>query len=90
MSLTGFTAPWWFLLLVVVAALAAGYVLAQRWRKRRTLRFANLDLLEKVAPKKQGWWRQHAGRVLLVAMLLLSSPLPARPRRRRCRATGPR
>ena len=59
LSLTGFTAAWWFLLLLVVAALAAGYVLIQRTRKRRTLRFANLDLLERVAPKKQGWWR-HA------------------------------
>ncbi|HEY4024151.1 MAG TPA: VWA domain-containing protein, partial [Pseudonocardiaceae bacterium] len=75
MSLTGFTAPWWFLLLVVVAALAAGYVLAQRWRKRRTLRFANLDLLEKVAPKKLGWWRHTPAAVLLVAMLLLSVAL---------------
>jgi Ca-activated chloride channel family protein len=74
-SLTGFTAPLWFLLLIVVAGLAAGYVLAQRWRKRRTLRFANLDLLEKVAPKKLGWWRHTPAAVLLVGMLLLTVAL---------------
>ena len=45
MSLTGFAAPWWFLLLIAVAAVAVGYVLAQRARRKRTMRFANLDLL---------------------------------------------
>lgn len=75
LSLTGFTAAWWFLLLFVVAALAVGYVLIQRARKRRTLRFANLDLLEKVAPKKQGWWRHAPAAVLIVALLLLTVAL---------------
>jgi Ca-activated chloride channel family protein len=75
LSLVGFTAPWWFLLAIVVAALAVGYLLTQRWRKRRTLRFANLDLLEKVAPRKQGWWRHVPAAVLLVAMLLLTVAL---------------
>ena len=75
LSLTGFTAPWWFLLLLVVAALAVGYVLIQRARKRRTLRFANLDLLERVAPRKQGWWRHAPAAILLVAMLLLTVAL---------------
>lgn len=75
LSLTGFTAAWWFLLLVVVAALAAGYVLIQRARKRRALRFANLDLLDKVAPKKQGWWRHAPAAVLIVALLLLTVAL---------------
>jgi Ca-activated chloride channel homolog len=74
-SLAGFTSAWWFLLLVVVAALGGGYWLAQRWRKRRTLRFANLDLLERVAPKRQGWWRHAPPALLLVAMLLLTVAL---------------
>ncbi|WP_033260650.1 VWA domain-containing protein [Amycolatopsis vancoresmycina] len=70
MSLTGFASPWWFLLLIVVAAVAIGYVLAQRVRRKRTMRFANLELLEKVAPKSQGWVR-HLPAVLIVLSLLL-------------------
>jgi len=70
MSLTGFASPWWFLLLIAVAAVAVGYVLAQRARRKRTMRFANLDLLEKVAPKSQGWVR-HLPAVLIVLSLLL-------------------
>jgi Ca-activated chloride channel family protein len=69
-SLTGFSAPWWFLLLIAVAAVAVGYVLAQRARRKRTMRFANLALLDKVAPKSQGRVR-HLPAVLIVLSLLL-------------------
>ncbi|MEV6443739.1 VWA domain-containing protein [Amycolatopsis sp. NPDC051716] len=78
MSLTGFAAPWWFLLLIAVAAVAIGYVLAQRARRKRTMRFANLDLLEKVAPKSQGWVR-HLPAVLIVLSLLLLTVALAGP-----------
>jgi len=78
MSLTGFSAPWWFLLLIAVAAVAIGYVLAQRARRKRTMRFANLDLLEKVAPKSQGWVR-HVPAVLIVLSLLLLTVALAGP-----------
>jgi Ca-activated chloride channel family protein len=69
MSLTGFSAPLWFLLLLPVLALAAGYLLVQRQRRRHTMRFTNLALLEKVAPRRPGWPR-HVPTVLLVAGLV--------------------
>lgn len=75
LSFRNFTAPWWFLLLVVVAAIAVGYVVVQRMRRRRTLRFANLELLERVMPKRQGWVRHVPPIVLVVALMLLTTAM---------------
>jgi Ca-activated chloride channel homolog len=50
-------------------------VVAQRIRRRRTMRFTNLELLEKVVPKRAGWWRHAPAALLLVALLLLSVSL---------------
>ncbi|MGQ0716202.1 MAG: VWA domain-containing protein [Pseudonocardiales bacterium] len=75
MSLAGFTSPLWFLLLVVVAALAAGYVWMQRRRRRRVLRFANLAMLERIAPKRQGWHRHLPVALLLAALVLFTVSL---------------
>jgi len=72
LGLDGFASPWWFLLLGVVAALFAGYLVVQRMRRRRTLRFANLELLEKVAPKGPQWTRHVPPALLLVGLLLLT------------------
>ncbi|MCG8918378.1 VWA domain-containing protein [Actinokineospora sp. PR83] len=72
MSLSGFTSPWWFLVLLAVAALAAGYVLVQKALRRRTLRFTNLELLERVAPKRQGLTRHAPAVVLILALVLLT------------------
>lgn len=52
MSLTDFAYPWFFLFLAVIAALAALYVYMQLARQKRILRFANMELLESVAPKR--------------------------------------
>jgi Ca-activated chloride channel family protein len=75
MSLTGFTTPLWFLLLVVLAALAVGYVWMQRRRHRQVLRFANLAMLERVAPHHQGWWRHLPAALLLAALVLFTLAL---------------
>ncbi|MEU7476063.1 VWA domain-containing protein [Lentzea sp. NPDC042327] len=75
MSFSNFVAPWWFLLLVAVGVLAAGYVLAQRMRRKRVLRFTNLELLEKVAPKRERWSRHVPAAFLLAALALLTVAL---------------
>lgn len=72
MSLSGFTSPLWFLLLLVVAAVLVGYLLAQRARRRRTLRFTNLELLNRVAPRSQGWPRHLPAALIIVALVLLT------------------
>jgi Ca-activated chloride channel family protein len=70
-----FSHPWWLLLLVVVGALAAGYVLLLRRRRRDTIRFTNLDLLDRVAPKRPGWYRHIPAVALLTAIGVLTVAL---------------
>src|SRR4051812_23078537 len=72
MSVSGFNAPWWFLLLLIVAAIGVGYVLAQRMRRKRTMRFTNLELLDKVAPRSQGWPRHVPAALVIVSLMLLT------------------
>jgi Ca-activated chloride channel family protein len=75
MSFSNFVAPWWFLLLVAVAVLTAAYVFVQRMRRKRVLRFTNLELLEKVAPKRERWSRHVPAAFLLAALALLTVAL---------------
>ena len=75
LSLGGFVSPWWLVLLAGVVALAVGYVITQLARRKRVMRFTNLELLEKVAPKRQGWWRHVPAALLVVALLLLTVSL---------------
>ncbi|TQF66479.1 VWA domain-containing protein [Rhodococcus spelaei] len=75
MSLTEFASPWWLAFVLVVAALAVGYALVQRGRRKRMLRFSNLELLERVAPTRQSPLRHVPTALVLVGLLLLTIAL---------------
>src|SRR4029078_593940 len=69
---------WFFLFLLVVLGIVALYIIVQLARQRRMLRFAHLELLESVAPKRPARWR-HLPAILLVASLLLLTVAMAGP-----------
>jgi len=73
-----FFAPDRLWLLAAVAALVGLYVLALRRRRRYGIRFSNLGLLDKVAPRGPGW-RRHLPALAFVAMLSLLVLAFARP-----------
>jgi Ca-activated chloride channel family protein len=73
-----FFAPDRLWLLAAVAALAGVYVLALRRRRRYGVRFSNLGLLDKVAPRSHGW-RRHLPALAFVAMLSVLVLAFARP-----------
>ena len=72
MSLTNFAHPWFFLFLLFVAGLVALYVVTQRARQKRILRFANMELLESVAPQRPNRWRHLSALLLIGSMVLLT------------------
>lgn len=78
MSLTNFAHPWLFLFLLVVAGLVAYYIFVQFARQKRILRFANMEMLEKVAPQRPKRWR-HLPAILLVSSLVLFTVAMAGP-----------
>ncbi len=70
-----FSTPWWLLLLVVVAVLAVGYLVLLRRRRRDTVRFTNLELLDRVAPRRPGWYRHLPAAALITALAVLTIAL---------------
>ncbi len=78
MTLSGFEHAWFFLFLIVVLGIAALYIVVQLARHKRMLRFANMELLESVAPKRPSRWR-HLPAILLVLSLLLFTVAMAGP-----------
>ena len=78
MTLSGFEHAWFFFFLFVVLGIVALYIVVQLARHRRMLRFANMELLESVAPKRPSRWR-HLPAILLVLSLLLFTVAMAGP-----------
>src|SRR5260370_26531780 len=72
LTLSGFEHGWYFLFLLVIVGLAGLYVVVQRARRKRLLRFANMELLESVAPKRPTRWRHLSAILLLTSMLLFT------------------
>jgi Ca-activated chloride channel family protein len=70
LTASGFAHKWYFLFFLVVLGLVGLYVGVQLSRHRRMLRFANMELLDSVAPNRSSRWR-HLAAILLVCSLLL-------------------
>lgn len=77
-STASFLSPGRLWLLLAVVALVAVYLLAQRRRKAYAVRFTNLALLDRIAPKRPGW-RRHVPAAAFLAMLGLLVVGFARP-----------
>src|SRR3954451_11774217 len=77
-TMSGFEHVWFFLFLFVVLVVVALYIVVQLARHKRMLRFANMELLETVAPKRPTRWR-HLPAILLVLSLLLFTVAMAGP-----------
>ncbi len=75
---TDFLAPWRLWLLLLVAGLAVLYVVVLRWRRAATVRFTQVDLLDKVAPKRPRW-RRHVVAGLQLLGLAFAVVAVARP-----------
>jgi Ca-activated chloride channel family protein len=73
-----YLSPGWLWLLLAVAALLAVYLLLQLRRKGYAARFANLELLGSIAPRRPGWRRHLAFALLLIALSSLTVAM-ARP-----------
>jgi Ca-activated chloride channel homolog len=78
MTLSGFEHKWYFVFLLVILGLVGLYIIAQLARQRRILRFANMELLESVAPQRPSRWR-HLSAILLVLSLVFFTIAMAGP-----------
>lgn len=76
LALSGFATPWFFLFLLAVLAIGAAYIIVQLARRRRVLRFANMEVLQQVAPEKaQQRWRHLPAALLVAALALLTTAM---------------
>ncbi|MUM26845.1 MULTISPECIES: VWA domain-containing protein [unclassified Mycolicibacterium] len=79
LSLSGFAHPLYFLCLPVVVGIAVAYLWVQRARRKRVLRFANMEVLERVAAAQTPSRWRHVPAALLVAALALMTTAMAGP-----------
>jgi len=77
-TLSGFEHAWFFLFLLVALGVVALYIFVQLARHRRMLRFANMELLESVAPNAPTR-RRHLPAILLVIALVFLTVAMAGP-----------
>jgi Ca-activated chloride channel family protein len=77
MTLSGFEHPWYFVFLLVVLGIIGFYIVLQLARKKRMLRFANMELLESVAPDRPTRWRHLPAILLVISLLLLTVAMAA-------------
>ena len=76
-----FLAPERLWLLLLVPALLVGYLLLQRRRRAYAVRFTNLALLDKIAPRRPEW-RRHVAvalSLLSLAVIVVAFAKPAGP-----------
>jgi Ca-activated chloride channel family protein len=72
MSFFDLASPWWLLVLLGVAGLVGGYIYMQRRRKERALKFANLDLLNTVAPATRNRSQHIPIALMIIALIVLT------------------
>lgn len=72
--------PEWLLVLLAPLALLVVYAVLQHRRPDYAVRFTNLELLDKVAPKRPGWRRHATAGVFLLALttLVVAAARPTR------------
>ncbi|BBY07428.1 VWA domain-containing protein [Mycobacterium noviomagense] len=75
LTLSGFQDAWFFLFLLVVPLLVALYVAGRLIRRRRVLRFANMELLESVAPRRPSRLRHVPTALLATSLVLLTTAM---------------
>jgi Ca-activated chloride channel family protein len=67
-----FLSGWRLVLLLAPLALLVAYLVVQRRRHTQVLRFTSVDLLDSVAPKRQGWQRHLPAAALLVSLVVMT------------------
>jgi Ca-activated chloride channel homolog len=75
-----FDRPWLLLLIAAPLVLAAGYLVAERLRRRHAVRFASTDLLATVVARRSSWFRHLpvVGVLLALVALVLAAGRPTR------------